>query len=460
MTSSDFSQYLVPGKKGHLVGIGGVSMAPLAEVLLGAGLEITGSDISECPSVQHLRSLGIPVTIGHYAENVAGAEFVVRTAAVHDDNPEIVAAHQAGIPVFERAQAWGAIMRGYPNALCICGTHGKTTTTSMATHIFLAADRDPTVMIGGTLPVLSAGHRIGHGDTIIAESCEYYNSFHNFCPTVAVVLNIEEDHLDFFKNLEEIKASFRYFANLVPEDGFIIANADDPNTMDALAPLQRPLVTFGLEHTADVMAKNVHSGEQPGTTVFDLVYKGKALTSITLRVPGPHNIKNALAASAAALVLDVSPEDIAAGLASFTGAKRRFEYKGSFNGAAIYDDYAHHPSELHALLTMVKSLGYKRVLCVFQPHTFTRTAALFDDFVRELSIPDVALLSDIYAARENNTIGISSRDLCAKIPGSCYCPSFPEMEQVLRRIAQPGDIILTVGAGDIYKVGEALAEQK
>ena len=240
----DIHAYIRPGAHAHLVGIGGVSMSPLAEVLHGAGVTITGSDMHDSETVEHLRSLGIPVVIGHRGESVQGAGCIIRTAAVHDDNPEIAAAHAAGIPVFERAEAWGAIMRHYQNALCVAGTHGKTTTTSMCTQIFLAAQRDPTVMIGGTLPALGSGHRVGKGDTIILESCEYCNSFLSFFPTVAVILNVDADHLDFFKDLEDVKHSFRRFAQLVPEGGTVIADGDDANTMDALKGLEKPMLTF------------------------------------------------------------------------------------------------------------------------------------------------------------------------------------------------------------------------
>ena len=293
-------------------------MSPLAEVLSGMGLKICGSDMNESEKTDHLRSMGIEVHIGHAAENLASdAEFVVRTAAVHDENPEIVAAHARGIPVFERTQAWGAIMRDYGNALCISGTHGKTTTTSMSTHILMAAQKDPTVMIGGTLPLLQAGHRVGKGDTIILESCEYYNSFHSFSPTIAVILNVEADHLDFFKDLEDVKASFRKFASLVPENGHIIANMDDENTMDALRPLNRELFTFGLTDGADVYAENIdRKGAQ---TEFDVMYRGKLFTHVSLRVPGLHNVKNALAATAAAICLGIDPTAVTYGLAGFTG---------------------------------------------------------------------------------------------------------------------------------------------
>lgn len=454
----DFEQYLVPGKKGLLIGIGGVSMSPLAEVLHDAGLVIVGSDMSESNNTLLLREKGISIHIGHDAANVAeDVDFIVRTAAVHDENPEIEEAHRRGIPVFERTQAWGAIMRAYPNALCISGTHGKTTTTSMCTHIMMAAERDPTVMIGGTLPLLHAGHRVGYGDTIIMESCEYYNSFLALNPTVAIVLNIEADHLDFFKDLEDIKHSFRQFAARVPEHGTIIANYDDENTMDALRALDRPMVTFGFSHKADVYPDHiVRRGAQ---SEFDIIYHGKVFTRVTIHVPGDHNISNALAATAATISLGVGPTAVKYGLAGFQGAGRRFEFKGKYNGADLYDDYAHHPSELCAVLDAVEVLNYQRTIVVFQPHTYTRTAALFDHFVEQLRRPTITYLAEIYAAREKNTIGISSADLAKKIPGAKFFPTFAEIEADLAEVARPGDIILTIGAGDVFRIGEHLLNE-
>ena len=453
---ADFENYMSPGRRGHLIGIGGVSMSSLAEVLLDMGLVISGSDSMESQNVRNLRELGIHIAIGHSAENITDdIEFVVRTAAVHDDNPEIVAAREKDIPVFERTQAWGTISRDYDNAICISGTHGKTTTTSMCTHICMAAEKDPTVMIGGTLPLLNAGHRIGHGNTILMEACEYYNSFLSFYPTVAVVLNIEADHLDFFKDLEEVKRSFRIFASKVPEDGgTIVANADDANTMDALKGIHRKMITFGMNSNADVYARNIrYSGT---STTFDVIYKGRKFTDVTLHVPGVHNVKNALAATAACICVGIRPNAVKYGLAGFNGAGRRFEFKGKFNGADVYDDYAHHPGELKALLNTLDSLDYKRTIVVFQPHTYSRTAALFEDFVEQLKRPDVLLLAEIYAARESNTIGISSSALAERIPNASFYPDFDTLENALRAIARPGDIILTVGAGDVYKIGEDL----
>ena len=454
---TEFDNFLSPGRRGHLIGIGGVSMSSLADVLWGMGIAISGSDMNRNKNVVGLTEKGIPVSIGHKAENITREiEFVVRTAAVHDDNPEIIRAHALGIPVFERTQAWGAISKDYSNALCISGTHGKTTTTSMCTHIMMAADKDPTVMIGGTLPLLNAGHRVGHGNTIIMEACEYYNSFLSLHPTVAVILNVEADHLDFFKDLQDVQHSFREFALRTPEDGYVVANLDDASTMATIRDIPRKIMTFGLSREADVYAENIEF--LGANSHFDIMFKGKLFTDVTLHVPGLHNVKNALAATAAAICLGVRPNAVKYGLAGFNGAGRRFEFKGKYNGADVYDDYAHHPGELKALLDTVEGLNYKRCILVFQPHTYTRTAALFEDFVTQLKRPDVLLLAEIFAAREKNTIGISSAALAERVEGAeCY-PTFPELEEELKRKAQPGDIILTVGAGDVYKIGENIVE--
>ncbi len=454
---AELEKYIKSNAKCHLIGIGGVSMSPLAKVLHRQGLKITGSDVRDSTIIGELRQMGIPVYIGHKAENAAGADFIIRTAAAHDDNVEIVYARAHGIPVFERAEAWGCIMRNYKNALCISGTHGKTTTTSMCTHILMSAGADPTVMIGGTLPLLQDSHRVGHGDTIVLESCEYYNSFLSFSPTIAVILDVDADHLDFFKDLDDIKKSFRRFAQLVPADGgLVIANLDDKNTMSAIQGINRPVMTFGISEKADVRASDIRISN--GVSEFDIIYNSQVLTHVSLHVPGVHNVKNALAAAASAIALNVPASAIADGLSAFRGAARRFEYKGTVNGSAIYDDYAHHPQEIHSLLEAARSLNPRRILLAFQPHTFSRTKALFGDFVRELSLADKVFLAEIFAAREKNTVGISSKDLAALIPGAVFYPDFQQLEEALRAEAQDGDMILTVGAGDIYKVGEHLSK--
>ena len=442
------AQYLQPGKRVHLVGIGGVSMRPLGLVLKGMGLEVSGSDMNSSVSTDELIAQGIQVHIGHRAENIDGADCIIRTAAVHNDNPEIAGARAAGIPVFERAQAWGIIMRAYKNAICISGTHGKTTTTSMVAHILMEAELDPTVMIGGYLPLLHAGHRVGGGDTILLESCEYCDSFLNFFPTLAVVLNIEADHLDYFKDLQDVEKSFRKFCQL--STGGILANGDDRNTVETLTGLD--YVTFGFGEHNRIHANAVSDDWRR----FDVICDGEKYCHFELPVYGHHNAANALAAAGVAWMLGIPGDAVSRGLATFHGAGRRLEHKGTFNGAQVYDDYAHHPGELAATIEAVRSMGYQRMILAFQPHTYTRTKALFDDFVEQLRKSDVVVLAEIYAARERNTIGISSKDLAEKIPGSIYCATLPDVTETLKQLAQPGDIILTVGAGDIYRAGEAL----
>ena len=447
-TNEELKQYLVPGKHVHLVGIGGVSMRPLGLVLKGMGMIVTGSDMNSSVSTDELIANGIHVSIGHSARNIEGADCIIRTAAAHNDNPEIAAARSNGIPLFERAQAWGVIMQSYKNAVCISGTHGKTTATSMMTHILMEANWDPTVMIGGYLPLLNAGHRVGEGDTIVLESCEYCDSFLNFAPTLAVILNVEADHLDYFKDLADVEKSFRKFAKLSANG--VIANGDDPHVVETLEGMD--YTTFGLCVQNTVHPENISTDWRH----MDVICDGEFYCHLDLKVIGKHNALNALGAVAAAWKLGIPGEAAAEGLKTFGGANRRMQYKGSYNGADIYDDYAHHPDELKATIEAVRTMKYDRVVIAFQPHTYTRTKALFDDFVRELSAADHLVLAEIYAARERNTVGISSKDLQALIPGSVYCRDLPQVTDYLRSIAKPGDIILTVGAGDIFRAGEAL----
>ncbi len=446
--SEELKNYLLPGKHVHLVGIGGVSMRPLGLVLQGMGLVVTGSDMSSSVSTDELIAKGIRVSIGHAAENIEGADCVIRTAAAHNDNPEIAAARSKGIPTFERAQAWGVIMQAYKNAVCISGTHGKTTTTSMVTHILMEADFDPTVMIGGYLPLLQAGHRVGEGDTIILESCEYCDSFLNFYPTLAVILNVEADHLDYFKDLADVQKSFRQFAQLSTNG--VLANGDDPHVLEALEGME--YTGFGLNQGNCITAGNMSDDWRH----FDVICDGTFYCHLDLKVIGKHNAVNALAAAGAAWMLGVSGEAVSKGLGTFTGAQRRMQYKGNYNGADIYDDYAHHPDELAATIEAMRSMGYHRLVVAFQPHTYTRTSALFDDFVQILKEADYVVLAEIYAARERNTTGISSMDMVKQIPGSVYCETLPQVTEHLRQIARQGDVVMTIGAGDIFKAGEAL----
>ena len=450
--SKRIAKFLTPGRRVHLVGIGGVSMRPLGLVLKGMGMEVTGSDMNSSVSTDELIAQGIPVSIGHRAENIEGAECIIRTAAAHNDNPEIAAARAAGIPVFERAQAWGEIMKSYKNAVCISGTHGKTTTTSMMTHILMEANLDPTVMIGGYLPLLHASHRVGHGDTILLESCEYCDSFLNFFPTLAVVLNVEADHLDYFKDLADVQKSFHKFAELATFG--VIANGDDEHTLQAMEGID--YITFGLKETNRIHAANMC----PDWRHFDVICDGEFYCHLDMGVLGRHNALNGLAAAAAAWMMGIPGEAVSHGLESFHGAGRRMEFKGQWNGADVYDDYAHHPDELKATIEAVRaSMPGRRLVLAFQPHTYTRTKALFDDFVRELRKSDVLILAEIYAARESNTVGVSSADLAAEIDGAIFCETLPEVTARLKEIVREGDVVITMGAGDIFRAGEALLNE-
>ena len=339
-------------------------------------------------------------------------------------------------------------MKSYKNAICISGTHGKTTTTSMMTHILMEAKMDPTVMIGGYLPLLHAGHRVGKGDTIVLESCEYCDSFLNFFPTLAVVLNVEADHLDYFKDLADIQKSFHKFAEMATFG--VASNGDDPHTVEAMKGIKH--ISFGLGEQNQVRAENI----SPDWRHFDVAVNGEIYCHVDMGVMGRHNAMNTLGAAAAAWMLGIPGEAVTKGVAAFHGAGRRMEHKGTFNGAEIYDDYAHHPDELRATLETARGMKPRRLVVAFQPHTYSRTKALFDDFVRELSKPDVLVLAEIYAARERNTYGVSSMDLAARIPGAVYCATLPEVTDYLRRNIQPGDLVLTIGAGDIFRAGEAL----
>ena len=450
--NTKIAQYLKPGCRVHLVGIGGVSMRPLGLVLKGMGMHVTGSDMNASASTRELEEAGISVAIGHRTENIQGAQCIIRTAAAHNDNPEIAAARATGIPVFERAQAWGEIMKSYKNAVCISGTHGKTTTTSMMTHILMAAQADPTVMIGGYLPLLHAGHRVGHGDTIVLESCEYCDSFLNFFPTLAVVLNVEADHLDYFKDLADVQDSFHKFAELATSG--VLSNGDDIHTVEAMEGIAH--ITFGLNEGNRITAANMC----PDWRHFDVMCDGQFYCHLDMGVLGKHNALNALAAAGAAWMMGIPGEAVSRGLESFHGAGRRMEFKGTFNGADVYDDYAHHPDEVRATISSVRaSMPERRLVLAFQPHTYTRTHALFEDFVVELKKADVLVLAEIYAARERNTIGISSADLAKRIPGSIYCETLPDVTEFLKNTVQPGDMVITMGAGDIFRAGEALMKE-
>lgn len=451
---SDFSlqPYVAENKTIHLVGIGGVSMSALAELLMHLGAHITGSDRSQSLVTDKLAALGANITYAHLPENVEHADLVIRTAAVHDDNPEIIRARALDIPVIERAQAWGYIMASYKNAVCVSGTHGKTTTTSMLTLIGIQCGIDPTVMVGSHLPAIGGTLRIGAHDCFIAESCEYTNSFLSFHPTVAVVLNVDADHLDFFKDIDDIIHSFHKFCELVPETGALVVNKDSANAMKAIAGVDRTCITFGSANDADVYPENVV--KKHGYYSFDVMYRGSLFTHIDLSVPGYHNMLNALAACGVCIFLGLNAEHAANGLKQFTGSSRRFQLTGHMaNGATVVDDYAHHPAEMTATLKAAHEMEYDRIICVFQPHTYSRTKALLPEFSKALKLCDKAILADIYAAREKNTFGVSSKDIADTLDGGEYYSSFAEIESRLEQIAQPGDLVITMGAGNVNEIG-------
>lgn len=449
-------KFFIDGKKtAHLIGIGGVSMNSLAELLLSLGMPVTGSDRAHSAVTERLERLGAKITYAHLPENVENAALVIHTAAVHDDNPEIIRAHERGIPVMERAEAWGSLMKDYQEVICLSGTHGKTTTTSMMSLIAMHASLDPTVMVGSHLPAIGGTLRIGGKGCFVAESCEYCNSFLCFSPTIAVILNIEADHLDFFKDLDDIIHSFHEFCLRTPENGVVVVNADDPNAMKAVHGVNRKTVTFGTSPQADVYPENI--SVKNGYYSFDVIVHGEKYAAVTLSVPGRHNMLNALACCAVSAFLGLDGTQVGTGLNAFTGSSRRFQKLGTLPcGALVVDDYAHHPSEMRATLAAAREMGFDRIICAFQPHTYTRTKALFDEFVSALRCCDLAVLAPIYAAREQNTIGIYASDLAAQVPGAKCFDSFEEIAAFLQKTARAGDLILTMGAGNIDTVGQML----
>lgn len=443
-------------KRIHFIGIGGSGMCPLAEILHKEGYELSGSDNNETDTLARIRSLGIPVAMGQRAENIEGAEMIVYTAALLSDNPELVAAKESGIPTFERSKLLGAVTRLYPNSICISGTHGKTTACSMLTQILIEADFDPTAVIGGKLPLTGSNGMVGHSEHMVCEACEFVDTFLDLSPDVAVVLNVDEDHLDYFKTFENLKKSFTRFTAMATKA--IIYNGDDENTIDAVMPAietsGKPTITFGLEEKNDYRAVNISFKNEYAS--FDLIVKGENLGKVTLSVPGMHNVYNSLAVIASAMYSGVTFEQCVKGIADFHGAGRRFEKLAEINGITIADDYAHHPKELEVTLNTAMNMGYKRVWAVFQPFTFSRTAILFDDFVKVLQIPDKCILTEIMGSREVNTYNIYTSQLAEKIPGSVWFNTFEEVAEYAVKNAEAGDLIITLGCGDIYKAAKIM----
>ncbi|PYG88273.1 UDP-N-acetylmuramate--L-alanine ligase [Ruminiclostridium sufflavum DSM 19573] len=442
----------------HFIGIGGSSMSGLAEILLSQGYFVSGSDIKASKATQKLESKGARIFIGHSLENITNQDLVVYTVAVKEDNAEMIRARQLNIPVIDRAELLGLLMKKYSFGIAIAGTHGKTTTTSMITAIMLKADTDPTVHIGGELDCIGGNTRIGESDFFITEACEYYGSFLKFYPFMDVVLNIELDHVDYFRDLAHIKSTFEQFVSLVPSAGYIVACADDESTLSVIKDKNCNIITYGLKNPAAIWtAKNIHYNDM-GCSSFDVYKEGERLGTVSLSVPGRHNVSNSLAAIAACHTCGCSIDDIISGLLTFGGSHKRFELKGLVDDIKVIDDYAHHPSEVRATLGAAKNTGHKKLWCVFQPHTYTRTKAFLEMFSNSFSDADNIIITDIYAAREKDPGDIHSSILAEKIRqhggNAIYISDFQDIARYLDKNAEPGDLILTMGAGDIVRVGE------
>jgi len=444
----------------HFIGIGGISMSGLARILLMQGFTISGSDLSETPLCEELKALGATIFYGQVASNIIpGIDCVVYTAAISQDNEEYLEAKRQGLHMLGRSALLGQIMDNYKMPIAVAGTHGKTTTTSMVSTLLLAGGLDPTISVGGILPAIGGNLRIGQSDIFVTEDCEYTNSFLDFRPKVSIILNIEEDHMDFFKGIEEIYDSFHRFARELPPDGHLIINGDIPDYEKVTYDLPCQVTTYGFQTDLDYSAQAIAYDEK-GLASFDFYKKGVFQTRIQLSVTGEHNVSNALSVIALGEILALDLSQIQTGLVNFDGTKRRFEYKGSYQGVHVIDDYAHHPTEIKATLQAAKHYQSQALWLVFQPHTFTRTKAFFKDFVEALSPVDHLILTDIYAAREKNTLGISSEDLYKEIlKTGCdayYIADFENVRDFLQKNCASGDLLITMGAGDVVNIGENL----
>ena len=448
-------------KKIFFIGIGGISMSGLAEILNYQGFEVLGSDINSSNITNKLESLGIKVFIGHKASNITNdIDLMVYTAAIKKENEEYQIAKQNNIPIIDRAELLGQIMDNYKYSIAISGTHGKTTTTSMLSHILLHAKKDPTLSIGGILNLIDGNIKIGNSNYFVTEACEYYNSFLKFNPYIGIILNIEEDHLDFFNDINDIRNSFIKFSKKIPKDGLLIINGDILNVQEIIEGLDCRIITFGSDIVNHTYSANNIEFNELAQGNYDLIYKSKKIDRIFLHVTGIHNVYNSLSAIAVALELGINIEDIKKGLLSFNGTQRRFEYKGTIAGVTIIDDYAHHPTEISATLTAAKNYPHNKIWCIFQPHTYTRTKAFLKEFAEALSLADEIILTDIYAAREKNTGDVHSLDIQKELDkigkDSHYFSSFDEIENFLLQRCSQGDMLITMGAGDVKIIGEEL----
>ncbi len=441
----------------HFIGIGGISMSSLAIILSENGYLISGSDIKETSLTDKLKSKGITVYNTQTAENIKSPDLIVYTAAINHDNPEYKAALSSNAQVVERCELLGEMMKSYSDVCCITGTHGKTTTSSMISLIMIDANIEPTALIGAEVKELNGNYKIGKNDVMVAEACEYVESFLKFFPTKAVILNIDEDHLDYYKNLDHIISAFRKFSNLLDKNGILVVNADDKNTLNAIDETKAKIIKYGFNKEFDYYPDNIIFNKK-GCAAYDLYYHGEKLIRIELNVPGKHNISNSLAAAAISIEQGCPKEAIVSGLKKFHGADRRFEYKGEFKNAVIIDDYAHHPTEIKATLETVQNIPHNNIVAIFQPHTYSRTKKLLTEFSKAFENSDKVIVTDIYAAREIDDGSIHSTYLVDMLKANnidaMYIQSFDEIIEYIKNNAAPNDVYITIGAGDVYKIGD------
>lgn len=440
-------------KRVHFIGIGGSGMCPLAEILHNEGYCLSGSDNNETDTLARIRNMGIPVTLGQKAENIEGAEMIVYTAALLPDNPELVAAKSSGIPTFERAELLGAVTRLYDDCYCVCGTHGKTTVSSMLTQIMIQCGKDPSAVIGGKLPLTQSNGRVGKTQNMVCEACEFKDTFLRLSPDVAIILNVDADHLEYFKTLDNIILSFNKFSKMATKA--LIINGDDANTLKAVSGItDKEIITFGIDKQNDFYADNIVVDH--AFAGYDIFKKGEKVAHIKLKVPGEHNIYNSLAALAAADYAGITLEDAVKSLEQFGGACRRFEILAEIDGITIADDYAHHPAELKVTLDAAMQMDYNTVWAIFQPFTYSRTKEHMDDFAKVLQIPDKCVMTEIMGSREVNTEGVYTSQLAKKIPGSVWFNTFDEVADHVLKQVKSGDLVITLGCGDIYKAAKII----
>ncbi len=461
MISFNVTNYITENsnKHIHLIGIGGISMSAIAELLLTNGYKVSGSDIKDSKMLHKLRNHGAEIFIGQTKENIQNPDLVVYSAAIKEDNPERIKSEKLNIPTINRAEMLGLIMKNYSKAIAVAGSHGKTTTTSLISLVLEYSKLDPTILVGGELDEIDGNIKIGESEHFITEACEYFESFLKFNPFIGIILNIDEDHLDYFRDIEHIKDAFREFSSLIPKEGFLVANGDDRNVREVISDINCNLITYGIEENNTFRATDITFTNE-GYPIFKVEFNNEDVGTFELNIPGKHNVYNALASIATAQLLGVEPTDIIKNIKRFKGIHRRFDILGEIKECKIVDDYAHHPAEIKATLEAAKNYPHNKIWCVFQPHTFTRTKALLDDFGTSFDNADHIIITDIYAAREIDTGEINSEILSHKIkknnPQSdvYYMKDFDEIAKYIYDNMNPGDLVLTMGAGDVYKIGE------